>query len=193
MKFWPLLLVISFTTSAIAGPLGLDMGMSYGILSKSIKLKQVKPFIYSTPSLPKGHSDFEMYQLVITPKHGLCKVIALSKDVSTSVYGEGLKDKHEKLETAVSQKYGHAKRYDFLQSGSIWNESRDWMMGLLKNERTLAAYWTDEASELPDNIHAIALKAHALRTEIGYIELGYEFKNSDECIDWIRSQENSSL
>jgi len=67
------------------------------------------------------------------------------------------------------------------------------MMGLRKNERTLAEYWTSDTTELPDNIHAIALKAHAVGTEAGLIELGYEFKNSDECIDWIKAQENSSL
>ncbi|WP_157353556.1 hypothetical protein [Aromatoleum toluclasticum] len=193
MKFWIALLVNISATGAIAGPLGLDMGMSYDILSKNIKLKQVKPFLYSTPSLQKDHSDFDDYQLLITPKHGLCKVVAWSKAIPTSVYGEGLKDKFEKIETAISQKYGQGKKFDLLRSGSIWNEQRDWMMGLRKNERTLAEFWTDDSSELPDNIHIIALKAHAAGTETGLIELGYEFKNSSECIDWIKSQENSSL
>lgn len=193
MKLWPALLASIITTNAIAGPLGLDMGMSYEDLLKSVKLKQVKPFLYSTASLPKGHSDFNDYRLLITPKHGLCKVIAWSKPIPTNVYGDGLRDKFEKLESAVSQKYGSGKKYDFLRSGSIWNESRDWMMGLQKDERTLTAYWTNDMSELPDNINAIALTAHALHTEVGLIELGYEFKNSSECIDWMKSQENSSL
>ncbi len=193
MKFWVALFLSISATSAVAGPFGLDMGMPYDVLSKSMKLKQVKPFLYSTPSLPKGHSDFDDYRLLVTPKHGLCKVIAWSKSISTSVYGEGLSDKFEKIESAISQKYGQGKKFDFLRSGSIWNEQRDWMMGLRKNERTLAEFWTDESSELPDNIHVIALKAHAAGTEAGLIELGYEFKNSNECIDWIKSQENSSL
>ena len=193
MKFWIALLVSVSTTSTMAGPLGLDMGMPYDSLNKSMKLKQVKPFLYSTPSLPKGHSDFDDYRLLITPKHGLCKVIAWSKAIQTSVYGEGLRDKFEKIESAISQKYGQGKKYDFLRSGSIWNEQRDWMMGLRKNERRLAEFWTSDTTELPDNIHVIALKAHAAGTETGLIELVYQFKNSDECIDWIKAQENSSL
>lgn len=193
MKFWVSLLVSISATSAVAGPFGLNMGMSYDALSKSMRLKQVKPYFYSTSSLPKGHSDFDDYRLLITPRHGLCKVIAWSKSITTSIYGEGLRDKFENIEYAILQKYGQGKKYDFLRVGSIWNEQRDWMMGLLKSERTLAEYWTDEPSELPDNIHVIALKAHAAGTEAGLIELGYEFKNSNECIDWIKQQENSSL
>ena len=118
MKFWIALLVSVSTTSTMAGPLGLDMGMPYDSLNKSMKLKQVKPFLYSTPSLPKGHSDFDDYRLLITPKHGLCKVIAWSKAIQTSVYGEGLRDKFEKIESAISQKYGQGKKYDFLRSGT---------------------------------------------------------------------------
>ncbi len=193
MKRWIALLVSISATSSIAGPLGLDMGMPYDTLVKSMKLKQIKPFLYGTPSLPKGHSDFDDYRLLITPQHGLCKVVALSKAIPTSVFGEELKDKFEKIESAISQKYGQGKRYDFLRSGSIWSEPRDWMMGLRKNERTLAEFWTGDTSQLPDNIHVIALKTHATSTEDGLIELGYEFKNSNDCIEWIKSQENSSL
>lgn len=193
MKVWPALLVTFITANAMAGPLGLDMGMSYDLLNKSIKLKQVQSFLYSTSSLPKGHSKFEEYRLQITPKHGLCKVIAWSKSIPTSVYGDGLIDKFEKLESAISQKYGQGKKFDYLRSGSIWNEPRDWMIGLRKEERTLKTYWIDNRLKLPENIHVIALEAHAIDKETGLIELAYEFKNNSECIEWIRSQENSSL
>lgn len=193
MKFFITLILTIFTTCTIAGPLGVDMGMSYDTLNKNIKLKQIKPFLYSTVSLPKNHPDFDNYRLLITPKHGLCKVVAWSNSVKTSVYGEEIRYKFEKIEAALSQKYGEGKKYDFLRSGSIWNEPRDWTIGLQKNERILAKFWTSGASELPDSINTIALKAHATDTEIGLIELGYEFKNYGECIDWIKAEENSSL
>jgi hypothetical protein len=194
MKFWPALLLSTIiTTNAMAGPLGLDMGMSYELLNKSIQMKQVSPYLYETSSLPKGHFDFGTYLLLITPKHGLCKVVAVSKPIPTNVYGEGLKKEFEKLESVLSQKYGQGKKFDLLNGGSIWNEQRDWMMGLRKKERTLVVFWQNDVSELPDNIYIIQLEASARSKEIGSIEIGYEFKNSNECIDWLNSQRDSSL
>ena len=68
-----------------------------------------------------------------------------------------------------------------------------WMMGLRKKERTLASFWTSENRELPDNVHTIKLEAFAIGTDKAMLNLGYEFKNSNSCIDWIKSQKDSAL
>lgn len=185
--------LLTVSVAATAGPFGLGMGTPLAELNKQIKLKPEKPALYSTPSVPKEHPDFDDYRLVVTPVHGLCKIIAWSKVISTSVYGTELVSKFSDLENALTTKYGNPKRYDFLREGSIWNERRDWMMGLRKKERTLTSYWTNEDRELPDNVQAIELEAMAISTEQAMIKLGYEFKNSDQCVDWIRSQKDSAL
>ncbi len=185
--------LLAISTTTYAGPFGLDMGTPLAELNKLMKLKLEKTALYSTPSVPKPHPDFDDYRLVVTPNHGLCKVIAWSRIISTSVYGTELVNKFSDVESALNAKYGASKRYDFLRSGSIWNEPRDWTMGLLKKERTLTSYWTNEAHELPENVETIELQAMAIGTEQAMIRLGYEFKNSSQCIDWIKSQKDSSL
>ena len=57
------------------------------------------------------------------------------------------------------------------------------MMGLLKEERYLEAYWTnDVGSNLPQkNIKNISVRTFATSTEEGYISLNYEFLNIDAC------------
>lgn len=184
--------LVYFTSVAQAGPLGLDMGMSFKALNMQLKLKKEGKYTYSAKSLPKGHSEFDEYRLLISPKHGLCKLSAF-KDVSTSVYGTELHSEFEHLERTLTSKYGQGKKFDFLRNGSIWKEPRDWMMGLLKDERFLMTVWELGERELPDNITSIKLKVFALSTDTAMIELGYEFKNSNDCHDWLSAQEDSVL
>jgi hypothetical protein len=112
---------------------------------------------------------------------GLLKVVASSNNIDTNDFGEALKDKFEQIQAGLSKAYGPGKSYDFLQAGSIWNEPQDWMMGLLKHERTLATYW--ELSARQDHVTTIALEAVALSREKGYISLGYEFEGFEQYMD----------
>ena len=185
--------LLSVSAAATAGPFGLEMGTPLAELNKQMRLTPGKPALYSTTSVPKAHPDFDDYRLVVTPAHGLCKIIAFTKVISTSVYGTELVSKFSGIESALATKYGNSKRYDHLRNGSIWNEQRDWMMGLRKKERTLTSYWTNEGRELPDNVQAIELDAVAINTEQAMVKLVYEFKNSDQCVDWIKSQKDSAL
>jgi len=67
----------------------------------------------------------------------LVKLAAIGKNVSTSVYGSELKDAFNEMEKSIIAGYGDSKRYDFLRSGSIWDEPKDFMMGLLKKKELL--------------------------------------------------------
>ncbi|MHB9100883.1 MAG: hypothetical protein ACYC2E_05160 [Sulfuricella sp.] len=182
------------TAPKSSGPLGLEMGTSLAELEKQMKLTPVSPGLYSTPTVPKTHSDFEDYMLVITPAHGLCKIHAWSAPINTSVYGSELISKFQSLEEALTSKYGTSKRFDYLRSGSIWHEPRYWMMALKKKERTLKTFWTEETgSRNSDNLSEIMLEAQAISTENALVLISYQFKNMSQCSSWIKSQKNSAL
>ncbi|MDO8369135.1 MAG: hypothetical protein Q7S71_00170 [Candidatus Nitrotoga sp.] len=157
-----LCLLFLIPAACYAGPFGLEMGTPLSELSKIMTLKPDVPYIYSTPLVPKLHPDFDTYQLVVTPNQGLCKVLAYSRLIKTSAYGSELVSKFNTLNENLTLKYGSPKRYDFVKQGSIWQEPRDWLMGLRKNERTIASIWSNEKRELPDNINLIQIKAKAL-------------------------------
>jgi len=182
----------SFVTVAEAGPLGLEFGSSLASMA-NLKLKKEKPYMYSASSLPKGHPDFDDYRLVISPKLGLCKYSAYISNVSTNTYGDSLKQKYNSLLEALTAKYGTPRSFDFLQKGSIWNEPRDFMTGLKKEERALASYWTSEKLSLPDDIGVISLKAMAVTDNSGMISVTYSGTNESDCIDSINEQRNSNL
>jgi len=102
--------------------------------------------------------------------------------------------KYASLLAALEARYGAHKKFDFLRAGSIWDEPRDWMMGLLREERTLATYWdNEEGSRMSDRLVSVSLRAHAVSTSQGLIQLTYEFENMPACIAEIRRRESSAL
>lgn len=196
MKKWLVLASICINSAAHAGPLGLEMGMSLAELSKTVKLKQEQPFMYSATSLPNGHPDLKDYRLMITPEHGLCKVVGFTDPFTTDVYGQQVQDKFQKFEDALTSKYGTAKKFDMLRPGSIWRDPRDWTTALKKEERVLSSFWSlkgKSKSSLPDNISSINLEASAIDSERAMIMVGYEFTSANDCLKSIEKKKNSSL
>jgi len=189
-----ILVVASF--SAVAGPFGLSKGMTLEEVKKyGAFVSGDSPFTYTAKTLSNGHPDFEIYSIILTPQQGLCKIQAAGKDVKTSSFGSELKEKHNDLVKALSNKYGSpGNNFDFLRTGSIWKDPQDWMMALLKKERTLASYWSPpERTNLPDSVLSIQLEAAASSGSTGYIRLGYEFDNLDACIAVLKEKKNSNL
>lgn len=175
-------------------PFGLKPEMSLSQLQKLGNLGSKGIYNYSIKRLPNGHPDIDDYRLIVTPKHGLCKITAWTDSIKSSSYGDELKGKFESFYEALTGKYGNSKRYDYLKPGSIWNEPNDFMMGLAKKERRLIVFWTkDEGSNLPPDIDAIALTAHSSNNSQGLISIEYELRNADDCLDWIKSQKDANL
>lgn len=186
-----LLLALSAWTTAIAGPFGLTMGTKVADLDVSEKEGRIS---YMAKSVPSPNSRFESYGLFISDQHGLGKVVAIGNTIATSVYGEGIRSEFEALRGLLNKKYGEGKLVDFLQGGSIWNEPKDWMMGLVKRERVLLAYWaTKETMDLPDQIQNIGLEVRAISDEKAYVILTYEFKNWDAILEEGKRSEQESL
>jgi len=77
---------------------------------------------------------------------------------------------------------------------SIWDEPKDWMMALLRQERLLAAIWDDKSkTPLPTNIQWVFLTADAVVTDRGFIVVEYAFTNLSTCEAEIKQQEDRVL
>lgn len=179
-------------STAVAGPFGLDKGMTLQQIRQHGTVRpDTDPNWYLVDTLRNGHPAFEKYMLLVDPQLGLCKIVAVGKDLQTNVFGERVKSEFSDLTAALSSKYGTPTReFDFLRSGSIWDEPRDFMMALVKEERTLMNYW---GNALPDQLQSILLRARALNTTKGYVNLAYEFRGIDQCMERAKGKANSSL
>jgi hypothetical protein len=174
--FWGVLISI---TSVFGGPFGLDMGMSLA----QVKHKTGKDPILRSDDMyeiipPNANNLFEIYLVRIHPQYGLYYINAIGKDINTTGYGFEVKNTFNDLVASIEKTYGKYKKFDFLQARSIWDEPNDFMMALVKDERTLAAFWDkEEGSTLPNDISAIAVAAHGLSSSKGYIVLQYSSPN----------------
>lgn len=168
--------------------MGHEEGRRYWLLGKeALKRSNGNRYVFS--SAPKPHELFEEYILLIPPDRGLIKIIAVSQTIRTSVFGDEIRSKFSDIEAAVNKAYGEGQRFDFLRSGSIWNEPQDWMMGLLKEERSLETFWTLEKSA--HHVTAISLTARALSREAGFISLAYEFEGFADYVEEMKKKKES--
>ncbi len=187
------LLFISMAKVCAAGPFGLDQGMSLSMAQSQgmLRADPSNPNWYDTSALRSGHSSFESYSLLISPRFGLCKIVAVGKDIPTGSHGSQLKSEFKSLQEALNEKYGASKNYDFLHAGSIWDKDGEWMMALQRKERSLASFWTGRP--LIDNLLSIKLEAKASSASVGWVTIAYEFNNFDACFAESRSQKNKNL
>lgn len=137
-------------------PFGLHMGMTLTEIGGNPK--KAAPGMYIVTSVPEPHSAFESYVLQVGPEAGLCWVKGIGKNIQTSVYGVELKSAFNQMKERLQQFYGAPDVTDFLMTGSIWNEPKDWMMALIKKERALGATWKDKRkTTLPSNMQSVFL------------------------------------
>lgn len=185
------LLCLAIQQSATAEQFGLRMGESASqIKAKGIPLKKEQGLVWSTPKVPNGNRTFDDYRLLISPKSGLCKIMAWTPRIEDSKYGDKTKDTFESLKTALTNKYGTpSNEFDFLRSGATWRENGEFMWSLYKKERYLSAYWKPGKGD----ISSIALEVSGISPEIALISVSYEFANNDKCYDEMKRVDSSNL
>jgi hypothetical protein len=170
--------------NSFGGPFGFEPGMTKArvleLVGKEAVRKDDEDSLVLTTA-PQPHTVFETYVLLFSPQKGLVKILAVSKDIRTSVYGDEVKQSFSDISDALAKAYGTGQKYDYLRTGSIWNEAEDWMMGLLKQERVLASVWTFDPPR--GQILSIGLEAGALSREGGYLHLSYEFVGFAEYLE----------
>ena len=174
-------LYIIAVSQLFAGPFGIEMGMSLEKLESmtGVAPKKDGDIYFITP--PKTHPQFDLYVVRASTKHGIYYIKAIGCDISTSSYGIELKQKFYNLEESIGKIYGKHSTYDYLLSGSIWTEPDDFMMGLIKKDRSLFAIWdTDSGSTLTPDLESIAISAYPLSTNKGYLAVEYSFANLEE-------------
>ncbi len=162
-----------------SAPFGIPMGAQ----KASLKIASELPgSLARLASVPRPHPDMEEYIVEVTPSTGVCWVKAVGKNVSTSVYGEGAQNLFTDLKSQLDGVYGPAKVTDRAKPGSIWDEPKDWMMGLLKKERTLIAIWgSTEGRPLTSNVQYVGLVITALSRDTVFASVEYYGTTYEKC------------
>lgn len=173
------------TAASVPSPFGFRYGSSKDEVLKQLGAASVVKTADNLVTLntaPSPHSDFELYTLYFSPRKGLLKVSALSKDIRTGDDGSELRSTFNRLKSALESKYGPSKSLDNCKGGSVTCEPQFFMMQLLEQNRSLFALW---------QVPAIVIEAKALSINKGYIRLTYEFPGWDEFVDTVNTKKNS--
>lgn len=178
-----------------SGPFGFEARITGDVIEKMTgeapRLVKESENLYLLDKAPKPNDAFEQYGLVISPTVGLCVIRGVGKTIQTNDFGHQLQAGYSAMKEALTAVYGKPKAYDFLMPSSIWKDSNDWMTGLYKQDRTLAAEW--KGPGIKNDISSIAIDARALSRDKGYFVVEYTFNNSPECTAELKKQKNDTL
>jgi hypothetical protein len=143
---------------------------------------------------PKPYRGIEAYTLFFSPSEGLLKILAVGDTIDTTRDGEQLQDLYHTTEAALESVYGAPVRsFDYLKATSDWTEAKYWMMGLLKQERVLDAFWTTKGAALPKHLTLIRINSVGLSQGSGYITISYEFEGWNEFVEHRDAKQNGVL
>ena len=124
----------------------------------------------------------EAYVVTATPEQGVCMVKGVGVDHAGDAYGYKIIDVAADLRRQISVTYGSSRLNDFLESGSIWRESNDWAMAILKHERSYQFVWNRSAgSTLPNNVVEILETVGATSPGSTYLTLQFKYSNYSAC------------
>ena len=182
---------LSLTPATLsAQAFGVDMGAS---LSKFEGAEDIGNGNYVI-SVPRPHSEFESYVVVLSEATGVCMVRGIGKNHNNDRTGANVRRAFKTLETALNSRYGAGDHVNWLQPRALWDGAHEWVMSIRQNERVFGTGWTTEGgAELPEEFLAINMQVRALSSDSSYIVLQYRFSNFDECDREIKAQDASGL
>ena len=140
---------------------------------------------------PKPNKDFDSYILVISPTHGLVKIIAIGVIVKTGDTGSELREAFNAVVAGVSQKYGApSQEFDFCNGGVGCSSSSAWMLSLLEKNRTLMTAWEHPTNA--SHLVAIAVQANPLSLNEGFVDIQYQFEGFTEWVNAENAKQNDT-
>lgn len=173
------LLLAGPTSAQDDGPFGVTMGSdpaNYGCIEDEPR------GYYRCATLPRSHPDMEFYSLKAEPGIGVCFIKGLGKNIPSNGFGGALGVKVDEIARQVESTYGSSRLVDYLVSGSTWDESQDWMMGIFEEERIYAYHWSEGAgATLRNGVAEVFVIAKALTPDVGYVAVEFHFSNKQEC------------
>jgi hypothetical protein len=154
-------------------PFGFKQGMTKAEIIAMVGEKSVAAVdgdVLVLTSAPNSNPAIDKYWVIVSDTTGLAKVQVTTKNVKTNSFGEALQGEFKGLQATLENQYGEVDTIDSLQPGSAWDDPRDWMTGLMHDERALAAVWKLEGISILE-------QAVALSSSEGYVRVVYEFPN----------------
>lgn len=139
--------------------------------------------------VPKPHSMFETYIGNFNEAETLVRVLAVTEEFTTNNYGTTIKSKFNSIKEALDKKYGAGLHVNYLKDGSIWDEPKDFLMALSKEEYVLLSTWFPNEGD----ITGISLVVAIFSSNSAVLMLNYELDGWQEHINSEKADDDSGL
>ena len=169
---------------ANAGPFGYEMGQKIEGAPDEEQAADGRSYRF----VEDVHNPFSTIAVYYTAQTGVCEIRAfIAIDADSDSYGTQHRERADWLAEQIEAKYGKpTNTFDVLSPGSIWSESKYWLMGIRKNERYYTYFWTDPP--YPNEIESISVQVM-----FGLVQLGYQFSNFSQCVSDAENQLQNTL
>lgn len=165
------------------GPFGFDIGMTYNEVKEACGGAEpehiaderywVKP--------KKSHPLFEKYIVWISDAVGLYYVKGVSKEISTSEYGNEVKSEFDNLVNTLEKKYGKFTKTNTIKPDYYWKDERYWTQSIRDGARTYTAKWTANNNTYKDydGLFGIIVDIKSFSPQTALIYIEYMFINAN--------------
>lgn len=161
----------------LAGPFGLEMGMTQEQLKKVCALEKTPlPNYYSTAKVPSPDPLFkDGYRLKVDADYGLVEVSAYTQEIETDIDGTELKKAFHDLEGKLEKQFGKGEFSDYVDSlFTNWTEEDPWMMSLADGGRVFKTVWkSSDKKPVPKGISEVRLAGMGRDEGHGILVLTY--------------------
>lgn len=167
------------TTTASAGPFGLEKGQSRNVLNIE---SEVGLFRYHLSAVPKPHPTFVRYSVVAGDETGVCQINAYSLPYTDDAFGRNVRADFDKITSQLTLAYGKSKLTDYKVEGSTLNRENEWLASMVVQEREYYRGWhVSHGSIMKEGVMGISLEVVAIDPHTAFLLLRYHFDNQDNC------------
>jgi hypothetical protein len=143
---------------------------------------------YKTNHLPNDLSIAEQYTLVFDTEYNLQKIILISKDIDSDLYGSKGKEIFADLKSKLAKKYGNSTTGLEMVGRKLFNEQDEFYQCLAyEGCGDWIALYEDEKQGA-----SVVLELKGLGRGKGYINITYEGPNWSNVVDALKQKESES-
>lgn len=184
---------ISYPAQSTEAPFGLGWGESKSAVeNKGVNLQvsggKGRMSSYKTNHLPNDLSIAEQYNLVFDTEYNLQKIILISKDIDSDLYGSKGKEIFADLKLKLAQKYGNPITGLEMIGRELYNEQDEFYQCLAYEG---CGYWNAVFEDKKQGV-GVVLELKGLNRGKGYVTITYEGPNWSNVVDALKQKESES-
>ncbi len=182
------LLWVSFANASIADS---AFGIEFSGPIPRVEEQKTSDIAWVYP--PNPHPNLEKYEIWHLPKQGICRITAYGYLNDDDAYGSASLTVYDKLNRALTEKYGIGENIENLRPDAIWTKERDFVMSVAQSERRHQTVWEPPTDIDENSIRKIVLSIDAAGANMSWVELTYFPMKFEVCESDAQVGESDSL